>query len=154
MIITTKLKPGTPHDGNAKRKTMNFQCKDQTDYLELTVSGTADTRDWDPMLQSIVHHPDWRRGLSLLADFCRMDCTEVTPGDVLKATYLTIKMTRQLGQGRVAILVNDDLNFGLARMFLGHAEDKLTGTYGLFRERNLALAWLATGDALEGAAPA
>jgi hypothetical protein len=133
---------------------MNFQCKEHPEYLELILSGRADASDWEAMQQAIYSHPTWEPGKHLLADFRQLDCTEVTPGDIFKTTFLTVKSTRLLGNGRLAALMGDDLAYGLARMFLGYAEEKMINTTKLFRDRTHAVAWLGENKTLKGASTA
>jgi hypothetical protein len=94
-------------------------------------------------MERLSKDPDFDPDFSQLADFRQITALEFGPEDVRIFAQRTIFSLRS----RRAILVKDDLQFGLARMFEIHRE--LHGETGIHVFRNLdeALDWIAARDA-------
>jgi hypothetical protein len=94
-------------------------------------------------MDRISKDPEFDPSYSQLVDFRQITGIEFGPEDVRQFAERNIFSSR----ARRAILVKDDLQFGLARMFEIHRE--LNGETGIrvFRTFDEALDWIVAGDA-------
>jgi hypothetical protein len=95
-------------------------------------------------MDRLSNDPDFDPDFSQLIDFTEITGLEIGPEDVRQFAQRIIFSPRS----RRAILVKDDLQFGLARMFEIHRE--LNGETGIrvFRTLDDALDWILAGDAV------
>lgn len=92
-------------------------------------------------MDRISHDPDFDPEFSLLIDFTNVSAVDFGPEEVREFAKRTIYSRH----ARRAILVKDDLQFGLARMFEIHRE--LNGEPGIRVCRSLeeAMEWILLG---------
>lgn len=95
-------------------------------------------KDLDEHQARLVKDADFDPSFSQLSDFLQVTRVEVTPDDVRVFAEKGVFSP----SSRRAILVKDDLAFGLARIFQTHRE--LRGEPGIrvFRQLDAALTWL------------
>lgn len=102
--------------------------------------------------QRLHDHPDYRIGLSELWDASGISGTQLTSDDLREFSSVTEPFTRQGAPVRVAILVSDDLGFGLARMYELLQTDSIN-RLKIVRSHEAAEAWLASGDEVAAGDP-
>jgi hypothetical protein len=93
-------------------------------------------------MERLSNDPDFDPDFSQLADFRQITEVEFGPEDVRQFAERNIYSSR----ARRAIVVKDDLQFGLARMFEIHRE--LNGETGIrvFRSFEDAMDWIVVGN--------
>src|SRR6266853_3969647 len=106
-------------------------------------SGVLTKEDIFGHQERLSKDPDFDPTFSQLSDFTHITKIDITPEDV----RLAAKKNLFSPQSRRAMLVKDDLQFGLARMFEIHRE--LAGEKGIrvFRKIEDALDWIFTPGA-------
>ncbi len=88
---------------------------------------------------------DWQGARRYLWDLRDLRKGPDSPADLRRAAEL-VRRSRELWEGsRAAILVNRELDYGVARMFQVFAEG-VGVIYEVFRDEPAALAWLAAPD--------
>ena len=103
-----------------------------------TGAGVLTRKDLDEHQERLAKDQDFDPGFSQLMDFLQVTKIEVTPSDVRVSAERSVFSP----SSRRAILVKDDLAFGLARMFQIHRELKGEQGIRVFRELDAALDWL------------
>jgi hypothetical protein len=110
------------------------------DLLFTTAIGVLTLEDYRAYIERLSRDPAFHWGMSGLFDGTGATL-ELSAGDALEIAEI---FRRELPQGttaRRAIIVNKDVDFGVARMFGVFAEDP--GLQApVFRDRQLALEWL------------
>jgi hypothetical protein len=108
-----------------------------------TGSGVLTREDLLGHQERLSRDPDFHPDFSQLSDFTHITKTELTPADVRLAAEKSIFSPHS----RRAMVVKDDLQFGLARMFEIHRD--LAGETGIrvFRNIDEALDWIFTPGA-------
>jgi len=106
-------------------------------------SGVLTKEDIFEHQERLSKDPDFDPTFSQLSDFTHITKIDITPEDVRLAAQKNLFSP----QSRRAMLVKDDLQFGLARMFEIHRE--LAGEKGIrvFRKIEDALDWIFTPGA-------
>ena len=105
-------------------------------------SGVLTREDLLGHQERLLKDPEFDPAFSQLLDFTHITKVDITPEDVRLAARKTIFSP----QSHRAMLVKDDLQFGLARMFEIHRE--LAGEKGIrvFRNIDEALDWVFAKD--------
>jgi len=94
-------------------------------------------------MDRLSNDPDFNPEFSQVMDFRQITALEVEPEDVRQLAQRNIFSPRS----RRAILVKDDLQFGLARMFEIHRELKGETGIRVFRTFDEAMDWILIGKA-------
>lgn len=108
-----------------------------------SADGTLTREDVQGHMDRLSNDPDFNPDFSQVLDFTRVSTVELEPDDIrLFAKRKIFSLT-----SRRAMIVKDDLQFGLARMFATHRE--LEGEIGIsvFRDAAEAMEWVLAGMA-------
>jgi|SRR6267154_6093702 hypothetical protein len=94
-------------------------------------------------MERLSKDPDFDPEFSQLTDFTKITALEIGPEDIRQFAQKNLFSPHS----RRALLVKDDLQFGLARMFEIHRELKGETGIRVFRTLDEALDWILAGDA-------
>ncbi len=94
-------------------------------------------------MERLSKDPDFDPEFSQLTDFTKITALEIVPEDIRQFAQKNLFSPHS----RRALLVKDDLQFGLARMFEIHRELKGETGIRVFRTLDEALDWILAGDA-------
>jgi hypothetical protein len=105
-------------------------------------SGLVSDGDLIPGYRDLYTHPSWVPGFHELADLRRGDLSAVTSRGLLElAEFVETSLAGFDGTFRTAVLVSENLPFGMARMYSAFAEESPEAVQ-VFRELAPALSWL------------
>jgi len=107
-------------------------------------SGVLTKEDILGHMDRLSKDPDFEPDFSQLADFSQVTGVEFGPEDVRQFAQRDIYSSR----ARRAIVVKDDLQYGLARMFEIHRDLKGETGIRVFRSLDEALEWALASDAV------
>jgi len=97
----------------------------------------------------MLEKQDWPPAGRVLWNLRELQAGPDSTGDLRRAAELVEQGRRLWGGSRVAIVVERNLDFGIARMFQAFSEG--TGvTFEIFRDVDSGLAWLSDPSAPEG----
>lgn len=113
--------------------------------IDTRATGVVTVQDLLSYYQRLHDHPDFNLGMSELWDASAITDTRLSSDDLREFSSVTEPYTRQGASARVAILVPDDLGFGLARMYELLQADSIN-RLKIVRSREAAEAWLADTD--------
>jgi hypothetical protein len=108
-----------------------------------TATGVVTKEDILGHMDRLSKDPDFDAEFSQLADFTQIAAVEFGPEDVREFAERNIYSSRS----RRAIVVKDDLQYGLARMFEIHRELKGETGIRVFRTFEEAMDWIVVGKA-------
>ncbi|MCA9441716.1 MAG: STAS/SEC14 domain-containing protein [Candidatus Omnitrophica bacterium] len=113
----------------------------QRGIVYLQMDDPFDVNKGKELIDKMLDHPDFRKGMSTLWDIRGVDAASVTREHMREMRMFNLGREEKRGYGRMAILVDSDINFGLSRMYhvvgdLPHIE------MSVFRELNEAEQWL------------
>lgn len=107
--------------------------------LVLVAHGTMTAPDMRRLQDQVRHCPDYRDDMPFLADVSQCDLSRLTQDDIRQ---ISVSPSPFSGSARFALVVADDLGFGMARMFeLMRGHDRQESQ--VFRDTKTALRWLA-----------
>jgi len=118
--------------------TWRFESDGQ--YFVFSVADPYTITEWRDAMMAILTARVSRTRIALLVD--RRDTQPITADDVDQMAVFFSGHAQELSGYRVAILVNSDAVFGMARMTQMRAEVRMNGIVRPFRNHEDAVAWL------------
>lgn len=128
---------------------IDCEIDDANNVVYTRVTGDVQSQQVVEKLSSLINDPSYRPGLNGLVDL-RRSTTHSSTEDVRHIAELLIASRERIGQSRTAIVVADELAFGLTRMFEAYAEDSSINTR-IFWNMDEAYDWLAENTGQEEA---
>jgi len=123
---------------------MKYDLKIHLDppYAEVVANGKATAADFEQITQELISHEDFFCGINFLHDYRDIQAGHLTLEEVRSIAVMVGSQSEVLGNGRWAILVNSDLNFGMGRMWQILVSDKVDLEIGIYREESKARNWV------------
>ena len=112
---------------------------------EVVAHGVSSVDAFTQVVRAFIEHPKFVRGMNLLHDY-----SDITTGhlsvDEVKSIALMVSSQRDvLGDGRWAILMDNNLNFGMGRMWQAIIEGDVDLDIRICRDMDEALDWVTFG---------
>ena len=121
---------------------VNLTIKPNENLMEFTVSGRLDMSLIVEQANLAIERPDFVPGMNSLWDLTGAEIKHLFGDDIKTAAKIPRKDASERGQARVAILVADELGYGMSRIF--HAVAGLEHiSYEIFKDEQEARRWLA-----------
>ena len=126
----------------------NIQFDDSEGIIRAYQSGEFTVADEALFLHEVVRSPKWEIGLPLMIDFCHLDIDNMRFPQVASLSGLIVEMADQVGPGKLALLCDNEEQFGLGRQFQMLTEFDLGREIRVYRNENEAIRFLtaARGD--------
>jgi hypothetical protein len=103
--------------------------------------GEADMNLWPIFMEEMLDHESWRPGLNWLKDLSSLDAGQLSVEDVQAIASLYSAHSKKIGNGKCAVVVGRDLEYGLARMWGVFVGDGWEAEAQVFRSIDEAVAW-------------
>jgi hypothetical protein len=128
----------------------NIQFDDSEGFIRAYQSGEFSVTDEALFLHEVFRSPEWKFGLPLMIDFCHLNIDNMRFAQVAASSGLMVQMADQVGPGKLALLCDDEEQFGLGRQFQMLTEFNLGREIRVYRDENEAIRFLTTarGDQL------
>ncbi len=107
-----------------------------------TMDGSFRIDHFRGLFHEILRHPDWRTGMNMLLDYRNVDFSDVAYPEVEQSSTIHKKADERVGDGRIALLMNYPLGFGIGRMYKSMTEHGISASIGVFRDSDDANSWL------------
>ncbi len=121
---------------------MDFTIDHIDGIFIVSTSGDAEISKFKELFLSYLHHEKWKPGTPCLHDHSKLNSASVSTDDIRDIAGSLKNLGELLGVGKTALVVDRDLEFGLARMFQVFYEGNPDRTVKLFKSREEALTWL------------
>jgi hypothetical protein len=123
-----------------------MHVNDAEGYGRIVVAGVVVPAEYDAAVRRVLAHPRFQPGMPLVFDLRAADLTQLSAEAFRSFAVTNQDVAARRGRARSAIVVADDLQFGLLRMY-----EVLGATQNLenrvFRELAAAIAWARDGAA-------
>ncbi len=106
-------------------------------------AGLGELAGFQAFIEAVLAHPEWRPGSRILVDHRNLDVAPFTFGAVLELADYCATRAQAIGSARIALLVSDDLGYGMNRMWTSLVYGKLDYSGNIFKTYAEAWAWLA-----------
>ena len=122
---------------------MDFTVNYDERIFEIKTKGRAELDVFMEFADAVVSDPNWQPGSLLLVDHSELDANQLTTDELKRIAKYTLKEKERWRKAKIAVVVSDDLNFGLARMWQAFADSpELEISGNIFRDRADAIHWL------------
>ena len=123
---------------------MNCQVlkKENKDYFIVEASGTADLQVLKGILPELLKHPEWYTGADTILDLSQLSIANLNFEEITQLSTLTRSFKDVLGAGCCALIVGEDVDYGLGRMWQLMTESYVDIEIDVFNSRALAESWL------------
>lgn len=101
-------------------------------------------------LDDIVAHPAWRPGMSILLDHRRLSLHNISAKEVEQVSDYFTGISDSLGNGKIALVMNRDVDFGVARAWENMTIDRTSMRPYVFRTLEECQAWVIDSEPQPG----
>ena len=108
----------------------------------VTTQGEADLQGLLAFLDDIVAHPQWKPGKQILLDHSNLGLGNIAQDDISRVSQHFIKISKKLGSGRIALVMDRELDYGIARAWELMTADDVDISIFVFRSVEDARKWL------------
>ncbi len=108
--------------------------------------GSLQRADIERAILALLAHPAYVGGMNELWDFRNAHIARIQASDLMALARFVALHLERLGK-RTAIVVGRDVDYGVARMWEGYAEQAAPQERRVFRDRDEAMAWLVPAAA-------
>jgi hypothetical protein len=119
---------------------ITYTIDKQRRFIQRVLSETVTTDEILANITEILDHPDYQLGMKSLTDLQALQ-HHATPQDVRQIAHFILGHGEQVQGGRAAVVVAEDVGFGMARMLELLTEDSPLAI-GVFKNRKEAYDWL------------
>lgn len=118
-------------------------------YIRIRCEGVLSVRTVEAIALNFFELDDFVPGMGTLWDLRAADASNTTSADLRQLKQSRAQLADRRGPGRVALLAEDDLTFGICRMI--EASTEVPGIQIMvFRDEPAAVVWVAGGNASDG----
>lgn len=111
--------------------------------FEVITCGAANSEGFSDFYKAIIQHPDWTPGRLIFTDHSKLHAEHLPPESVKAIASLCYQYKESFGSAKIAILVDRDVEYGLARMWQMYINDGAWDvSQKLFKSKEDALLWL------------
>ena len=98
---------------------MNYTLDYNNDsgYFHVVAEGVAQVMQLQKMTQDMANHPGWSLECDTLLDFSELTFATLDTDEIVQLSNMIRALSEFLGGGKAAMVVNQDVDFGLARMW-------------------------------------
>lgn len=123
---------------------MRFEISfiEQGSYLLVEISGGANMDLLKAMVSDVLQHPRWHPAIPTLVDFRGFSAKGLSSDDVYELSDLCKTLGEHLGTGGCALVMSEELDFGLARMWQMMTEGHVEMPIEIFKDIDEARAWV------------
>lgn len=114
----------------------------EDNYVKIAVEGIFSIEEHAGCFKKLFSSPFWKPGMNLLYDNRNFDFTQMNFDKVKSGSNNYQKMRRDLGEGKMALLMRTPLGFGVGRQFGLISEDKIGREICIFMDEKEAIDWL------------
>ena len=95
----------------------NLSYNKESGYFQVTAEGVAEVMQLQKMTEDMANHPDWSLDGDTLLNFSELTFATLDTDEIVQLSSMIRALSQALGGGKAAMVVNQDVDFGLARMW-------------------------------------
>ena len=111
-------------------------------FFTVKTEGDGDVGGIIAFLKDIVSHPQWKPGNKILLDHRALSIDAITRSGIEHVSAFFKTIGDKLGNGKIALVMNRDIDFGIARAWENITEYDVDIKIYVFRELEKATSWL------------
>ena len=106
------------------------------------VRGVIDISELTESLKEIYNSPDFDSELNVFWDLQQADFSSISSEDVRSFMEYVVKLWGTGGKSRAALVVSDNLGYGMSRMYQMMMEGATSSEVAVFKDTNKAKEWI------------
>ena len=110
--------------------------------FSITTEGEGDVKGIIAFLDDIIAHPEWQPGNHILLDHRELRIHNIDASGIEEVSAYFKSIADKLGNGKIALVMNRDVDFGIARAWENITEYDVDIEINVFRDLEKAMAWL------------
>jgi hypothetical protein len=111
-------------------------------YFRIVTRGDFTLADHRTMVDDLLSRPEWRPGTSALFDHRRVRFGDIGFNEMLQVKSIHLINEARIGNGKSAIVLNPDADYGLGRQFQILTDGRVSARIHIFVDEGEAVAWL------------
>ena len=120
----------------------SFQVSPDKSFGTVIIKGKFDLDAFKDFYRQMVSHPDFRTGMNVIWDTRQADISKISQDEMRFISSHIAPLTKERGEGKGALVVSDDVSFGVSRMGEMMTEKYVTVTLRVFRNMEEAEKWI------------
>ena len=121
---------------------ITFKVAPEKSFATVTITGKFELNTFKDFYKQMVSHPDFSSGMSVIWDTRQADISKISQDDMRVISSHIARLTKERGAGKGALVVPDDISFGVSRMGEMITEKSVTVTVRVFRSMEDAEKWI------------
>jgi|GEM_PF-1074191 len=117
----------------------------------IVTEGAGDVLGIIAFLKDIISHPHWRPGKHILLDHRALNIDGISASGIEDVSFYFISIADKLGNGKIALVMNRDIDFGIARAWESITNLDVDIEIHVYRKMNDAMNWLKEKSNAENA---
>ena len=110
--------------------------------LQVVTEGQGTPQGIIDFLNDVISHPQWKSGMSLLVDHRKLSLKNLDRLDTETVVDHFVNIRDRLGSGKCALVMNRDVDFGIARASEMMVSNRTDMEIQVFRSMEEAEKWL------------
>lgn len=123
-----------------------LQVDEATGLFVVTTEGDATVEGIIAFLDDIIAHPLWKPGMDILLDHRALSVLNINPRGVEKVSDYFAGISEALGNGKIALVMNKDVDFGITRAWEILTSDRTSMRINVLRSLDAAREWVIDDD--------
>jgi hypothetical protein len=111
-------------------------------YFRIVRRGDFTPTEHQRMIEDLVSRPEWRPGAAALFDCRQVRFGDIGFNEVLEVKSIHVSNDARIGDGKSAILMKSDGDYGLGRQFQNLTRGWVSAQIHIFVDEAEAVAWL------------
>ena len=121
---------------------ISFLVSPDKSFATVTINGKFDLSKFNVFYKQMVSHPDFSSGMNVIWDVRKADISKISQDEMRTVSGHIAQLTKKRGSGRGALVVSDDISFGVSRMGEMMTEKFVTVAVRVFRNMEDAEKWI------------
>ena len=118
-------------------------------FFRVKATGSAVVELIHEMVKSLVEHEQWHVGVNTLLDFSEVNFSCLDTDEIVQLSNIVKALSEQIGDGQCAMVTNQQVDFGLARMWQMMTEHHVEFQVEIYNSLTDAVEWLGTQSMVE-----
>ena len=106
------------------------------------LDGEPDASSLEAYYEKLTSHKEWNNSSKILSDETSMSYQKIKSADMQKLARITTSFKNKFKNSSIAVYVNSEYNFGMARMWQSYVDTELNAKVCIFRSYEAANSWL------------
>ena len=120
----------------------HLEVSEDGSLFTVKTEGEGDVEGIIAFLKDITSHPRWKPGNFILLDHRALKIDKITAIGIEDVSGYFKSISPELGEGKIALVMNREIDFGIARAWENVTDYDVDIKIHVFREIEKAISWL------------